>query len=283
MVYFETADHRICLAYCIAEDLVLLGTTDIRTHDPDDNRCTQAEIDYLFKVLKELMPAIVVGREHMVFSYAGVRPLPNEEGVVAGAISRDHSIREWPAEEGRPYDVITLVGGKWTTYRACAAQIADRVLQRQGRSRIRDTHDLPIGGGRNWPTSDARRQAHIASLQTQFKLDARVLTALCERYGASCEKVASLVLEDGATPITDLPDYFSGEMRYLAQQQRICHLADVVLRRTLLAIEGRCTRPALRMMAAVIGEELGWDGARQAQEVVDTMGLLLKRHGVSVP
>ncbi|MFW5329669.1 glycerol-3-phosphate dehydrogenase/oxidase [Hydrogenophaga sp. ZJX-1] len=283
MIYFETADHRICLAYCIAEDLVLLGTTDIRTNDPDDNRCTQAEIDYLFKVLKEIMPAIVVGREHMVFTYSGVRPLPNEEGVVAGAISRDHSIREWPAEEGRPYDVITLVGGKWTTYRACAAQIADRVLQRQGKSRVKDTDDLPIGGGRDWPTSDAQMQAHIASLQTLVKLDTRVLALLCERYGVACEDVASLVAEDGATPITDLPDYFSGEMRYMAQQQRICHLADVVLRRTLLAIEGRCTQPALRMMAAVIGEELGWDGERQAQEVADTMGLLLQRHGVSVP
>lgn len=283
MVYFETADHRICLAYCIAEDLVLLGTTDIRTHDPDDNQCTQAEIDYLFKVLTELMPAIAVGREHIVFSYAGVRPLPNEEGVVAGAISRDHSIREWPAEEGRPYDVITLVGGKWTTYRACAAQMADRVLQKLGKSRIRDTHDLPIGGGFDWPTSDAQMQTHIASLQTRFKLDARVLALLCERYGASCDRVAHLVLKDGATSITDLPDYFSGEMRYLAQQQRICHLADVVLRRTLLAIEGRCTQPALRMMACVIGEELGWDAARQAQEVADTLGLLWQRHGVRVP
>jgi len=283
MIYFETADHRICLAYCIAEDLVLLGTTDIRTNDPDDNRCTQAEIDYLFKVLKEIMPAIVVGREHMVFTYSGVRPLPNEEGVVAGAISRDHSIREWPAEEGRPYDVITLVGGKWTTYRACAAQIADRVLQRQGKSRVKDTDDLPIGGGRDWPTSDAQMQAHIASLQTLVKLDTRVLALLCERYGVACEDVASLVAEDGATPIADLPDYFSGEMRYLAQRQRICHLADVVLRRTLLAIEGRCTQPALRMMAAVIGEELGWDETRQAHEVVDTMRLLLQRHGVSLP
>jgi len=283
MVYFETSDHRICLAYCIAEDLVLLGTTDIRTDDPNDHQCTPFEIDYLFKVLGELLPTIKVTREHIVFTYSGVRPLPNEEGVVAGAISRDHSIREWPAQAGRPYDVITLVGGKWTTYRACAAQIADRVLQHQGKARIKGTHDLPIGGGRNWPAGSAQMHTRIASLQGMFKLDARVLTALCARYGASCESVASLVAKDGAATITDLPDYFAGEMRYLARQQRICHLADVVLRRTLLAIEGRCTRPALRMMAAVIGEELGWDETRQAQEVADTLGLLLQRHGVSVP
>ena len=128
-----------------------------------------------------------------------------------------------------------------------------------------------------------RCKPHIASLQVKFKLDERVLAALCERYGASCENVASLVAEDGATAITDLPDYFSGEMRYLAREQRICHLADVVLRRTLLAIEGRCTQPALRMMAAVIGEELGWDETRQAHELGDTLRLLQQRHGVRVP
>lgn len=283
MIYFETADHRICLAYCIAEDLVLLGTTDIRTDDPDDNRCTPAEVDYLFKVLKEIMPAINAGAEHIVFSYSGVRPLPNEEGVVAGAISRDHSIRVWPAEGERPYDVITLVGGKWTTYRSCAAQIADQILLRLGKSRTRSTDDLPIGSGRDWPTGETELKTRIASMQSTFELDARVLTSLYTRYGGACEKVAQLVSEDKATPIEDLKDYFVGEMRYLARQQRICHLADVVLRRTLLAIEGRCTQAALRMMAAVIGEEMGWDAARQAQEVTDTIAILLQRHGVHLP
>ena len=283
MIYFATADHRICLAYCIAPDLVLLGTTDIRTDDPDDNRCTPAEVDYLFTVLKEIMPAIKAGPEHVVFSYAGVRPLPNEEGVVAGAISRDHSIRMWPAEGDRTYDVITLVGGKWTTYRACAAQIADQVLQRLGRSRTQDTDDLPIGAARDWPQTEADMQARVAAAQRAFNLDAQVLRWLFERYGTSCKEVLRLVAEDGATPITDLPDYFVGEMRHLARQQRICHLADVVLRRTLLAIEGRCTQPALQAMAAVIGEELGWDAARQATEVTDAAGLLLRRHGVRLP
>ncbi|HEY9096410.1 MAG TPA: glycerol-3-phosphate dehydrogenase/oxidase [Hydrogenophaga sp.] len=283
MIYFETTDHRICLAYCIAPDLVLLGTTDIRTDDPDDNRCTPAEVDYLFKVLKEIMPAIKAGPEHVVFSYAGVRPLPNEDGVVAGAISRDHSIRLWPAEGVRPYDVITLVGGKWTTYRACAAQIADQVLQRLGKSRSQATDDLPIGAARDWPKDEAAMQTRIAQVQSAFKLEAWVLRLLIERYGASCEGVMRRVAEDGATPVADLPDYFVGEMRHLARQQRICHLADVVLRRTLLAIEGRCTAAALHAMAAVIGEELGWDATRQATEVTDTLGLLLRCHGVRVP
>jgi glycerol-3-phosphate dehydrogenase len=280
MVYFETADHRICLAYCIGADLVLLGTTDIRTQDPDDNCCSSAEIDYLFKVLKEVMPTISAGREHIVFSYSGVRPLPSDDGVVAGAISRDHSIRVWPAEGSRPYDVITLVGGKWTTYRACAAQIADRVLQLLGRSRTRDTQDMPIGGGHDWPASVDQMQARIASLQNLFKLEAPVLRALCARYGASCEDVAGMVAKDAAAPIADLPDYFVGEIRYLARRQRVCHLSDVVLRRTLLAIEGRCTLPALRMMAAVIGEELGWGATHQAQELSDTVALLQQRYGV---
>ena len=147
MLYFETADHRICLAYCIDDERVLLGTTDLRDDQPDDCRCTEAEIDYLFQELRAALPQVPVGREHVVFSYAGIRPLPSDDGVVAGAISRDHSVRVLPAGGGRPFDILTLVGGKWTTYRACAAQIADDVLARLGARRVVDTSTLPIGGG----------------------------------------------------------------------------------------------------------------------------------------
>ncbi len=282
MLYFETADHRICLAYGLTGDLVLLGTTDIRTDDPDDCRCTAAEIDYLFEELGIALPKLSFSREHIVFSYAGVRPLPAADGTVAGAISRDHSVRPLPAEGTRPYDILTLVGGKWTTYRACAAQIADDVLSRLGRPRRIDTADLPIGSGRDWPADAAARQARIHGLSAGFGLNIDVATALWERHGIEAGDVAALVVASAAAPLPGLAGYTVGEIRHIARHQRVGRLADVVLRRTLIALEGRCTVAALRSLAEVVGEELSWDPARQAQEVADTLALLRQRHGVAL-
>lgn len=282
MIYFETADHRICLAYCLTDELVLVGTTDIRTDDPDDHLCTEQEIDYLFEAMREIMPRMALDRSQIVFSYSGVRPLPAAQGVVEGAISRDHSIRTLPATGERPYDILTLVGGKWTTYRACAAQIADEVLKRMRRERKVDTSSLPIGSAHHWPHSASATESRIEKLGVMHGLSTRLATALLDRYGDAADDVARTIALTSPAPIDGLPGYAVGELLYIAQQQRVVHLADVVLRRTLIAIEGRCTEPALRMMAAVLGGPLNWDGPRRASEVADTVRLLRQRHGVTI-
>ena len=86
-----------------------------------------------------------------------------------------------------------------------------------------------------------------------------------------------------ARAIDGLPGYTVGEMRHLARSQRVSRLEDVILRRTLIALEGRCSLSALRAIAGAIGPELGWDLARQDQEVRDTLDLLARRHGVKIP
>ncbi len=131
MLYFETEDHRICLAYPLDERRVLLGTTDIRTDDPEDTVCSAQEVDYLFEVMRAVMPDLVLDKGQIVFTYAGIRPLPASDQV-AGAISRDHSVRVFEPDGGRRFPVLTLVGGKWTTFRPCAEQIVDMVLARLG-------------------------------------------------------------------------------------------------------------------------------------------------------
>lgn len=282
MIYFETGDHRICLAYGVGADLVLLGTTDIRTDDPDDGRCTDAEIDYLFRELRVAMPGIEVARGQIVFSYSGVRPLPAADGVVAGAISRDHSMRVLPAEGDRPYDIFTLVGGKWTTYRACAAQIADAVMARLRRRRTVDVAGLRIGTARDWPSDEAGRIRRIDGLVAASGLGRELIERLWSRHGCDAGEVARTIARTSAAPVADLPHYTVGEIVHIARHQRVARLADVVLRRTLIAFEGRCTGAALRALARIVGAELGWDTARIDQEVAGTAALLRERHGVQV-
>ena len=124
MIYFGTADGRVNLVYPFFGN-VLIGSTDIPVKDPDEAFCSEEEIKYLIKVVSEVLPNIRITRDQILLSYCGVRPLPRSEGVDIGAVSRDHAIaRDKLPETDVP--VLSLIGGKWTTFRAFAEQSATR-------------------------------------------------------------------------------------------------------------------------------------------------------------
>lgn len=85
MLYFETHDHRACLIYALDARMVLLGTTDLRDPNPAGAPCTEAEIDYLFRVLEEILPDAHPERDQIRYAFSGVRPLPRSAG---GATAR---------------------------------------------------------------------------------------------------------------------------------------------------------------------------------------------------
>ena len=116
MIYFEYADGRILLCYPFF-DHVLVGTTDIRIHHPDEAHCSEEEVRYLLGALSWLFPQLTIQPEDIVFRYCGVRPLPAAAGR-EGEISRDHDLRVTPATPERPYPIASLIGGKWTNFRA---------------------------------------------------------------------------------------------------------------------------------------------------------------------
>lgn len=276
MLYFETPDHRICLAYPLDEEHVLLGTTDLRTDDPGDVVCSPAEIDYLFAVMREVMPDLALDVGQIVFTYAGIRPLPASDGV-AGAISRDHSIRVFEAEGDRPFPVLSLVGGKWTTFRACGEEIADAVLKRLGRSRLRTTSGVAVGGGAGWPKDVA---AHVAATAARFRVPVARAAQLFERYGTGMTAILESFAGEAEIPLIHLPDHSRQEIAFLARNERVVHLVDVVLRRTLVALHGRATSDALAELADVVGTTLGWPPERRAAEAKAASGFLVDNHAV---
>ncbi|WGD30090.1 glycerol-3-phosphate dehydrogenase/oxidase [Ancylobacter sp. WKF20] len=276
MIYFETPDHRICLAYPLDDNHALVGTTDLRTDDPGDTVCSDAEIDYLFEVMALVMPSMRLAREEIVHTYAGIRPLPASEGV-AGAISRDHSIRVFPPEAGRPFPVLSLVGGKWTTFRACAEQIADQVLEHLGRPRQRGTAGLAIGGGADWPRDVER---HIAGLANRFGITPARAQVLFERYGTAAAARLEGIVPAVEIPLTTLPDYSYQEITAIAREERVVRLEDIVLRRTQIALLGQASHAAIAELGAVAGAALGWSQARIAEEVVATDALIATRHSL---
>jgi len=117
----------------------------------------RAEVDYILEAMRMAFPAIRVDRSHVVFRFCGVRPLPRSNALTPGQISRDHSYPVLAPGNGIDFPIYSLVGGKWTTFRALAEKVCDEILRVLGRRRIRVSADVPIGAARATP--ECRRAA----------------------------------------------------------------------------------------------------------------------------
>lgn len=278
MLYFEASDHRACLVYALNKSNVLLGTTDIRSDDPDDRKCTSEEIDYLCGVIERVMPGAHVTPEDIALAYSGVRPLPKTDKGSNGAISRGHAIHVFEPEPSRPIPVITLVGGKWTTYRACAAQIVDLILERLGHKRIVDTAGLKIGGGQGFPENMSLLEQQARSYSERCRLPVQRMTGLLERYGSNAPVIAAFLGENGDTPIAGAENYSSQEIEWLVRHERVTRLEDVILRRTLIAFEHLAFKGTIVEIGTICGSVLDWSPAKVSEEIDRTMALLSGRY-----
>ena len=264
MIYFGSPDGRINLVYPFFGH-ALIGATDIPISDPDAARCSEEEVAYLLGAVGEIFPGIAVAREQVLLTYCGVRPLPRTAGAGVGSVSRDHAI----ATDSLPktdVPVFSMIGGKWTTFRAFSEQAADVILPRLGKARAQATKDLAIGGGRNYPAGSADEESFIKNLAVSFRLERERARTLFARYGTSATAVCSFVASVRDEPLTSLPSYSSGEVTYICQRERVRRLADLLLRRTSIAMEGLLSARVIQEVAPIVAAALGWDAARTASE-----------------
>lgn len=265
MLYFETGDSRLCLAYSIG-DRVLIGTTDIRVDDPDSAKCEEDEVDYLLREMAALLPGVSIGREHIVYRYSGVRPLPFDDGIGVGSVSRDHSTQIDEPDPDRPFPVVSLIGGKWTTFRAFGEVSADLLMHRLGVQRARNTHDLGIGGGREYPAG-SHRDAMIEQLTEEYNLPGDIVSEIFNRYGCNRGLIQSVATGDGSQHLESLNSYRIGEFRYMCEHEMVSHLDDIVYRRSTLALEGRASNAVIREIASIAAPLMGWDEATTQSEI----------------
>ena len=270
MVYYQHADGRVCIVFPFM-DKVIMGSTDIRVDDPDAAACDRSEIDYMFATLRGVFPGIDMSREDIVFAFCGVRPLPASEGEVLANVSRGHSIRTIEPDGDRAFPVYSLVGGKWTTFRAFAEQAADRILERLGAERRCSTAHVPIGGGKDFPADAGQKEAWIARIAKASGLGETRLAALLDRYGAAAGLWATQADAGAERPLESLPDYTVGEIARIAADEYVEHLTDLVCRRSTIALLGDARRDVLQELADVMAPPLGWDEARKAEEVERTL------------
>ncbi|MEC8916579.1 MAG: glycerol-3-phosphate dehydrogenase/oxidase [Pseudomonadota bacterium] len=284
MIYFGTPDGRICLIYPFMNH-VLVGATDIRCTDPDQAVCDDDERDYMLEAVRYLFPGVAIGSEQVRYRYSGVRPLPRSDAADPGQISRDHAIVE---DRIHDWPVLSLVGGKWTTFRGFAEEVADDVLARLGRRREIDTRQLAIGGGRDYPRDTASREAWLSRVTALCEGDRQRAITLLDRYGTRGEAVGrhcARMSAEGVNrqrPLASLADYRVGEIDFVCRFERVEHLADVLFRRLPIALSGQLDSAVIDEVATLCGAALGWAETRRREEVDAVYEIATRQHGVAL-
>jgi len=266
------------------ETRLIVGTTESNyTGDLRNVRPDADEIDDLFASFTRYFPTSGLTRGDIRCAYAGVRPIIDQGGGSENSLSRKSEVVVDCERR-----LITVNGGKLTTFRRMAEQTIDEVDQllvgeeRLGRGltgpRPDPTADADLRHSlRNaplWPglsrTDTARWIAELTNASNGFAVDGRIVSHLVRLYGrdaAAILKEASRSQSLGEPLFSDLP-YCLAELVYLCKSEQVCHLLDLVKRRTslyFLADDGAQT--VLPRIADRIAPVLDWDAQRRASEL----------------
>ncbi|MBO0850835.1 MAG: glycerol-3-phosphate dehydrogenase/oxidase, partial [Pseudonocardia sp.] len=239
----------------------LLGTTDT-AYDGDRRAPTvdNQDVEYLLRNVNKYL-ARPLCRADVLGAFAGLRPLlapARGSAATTSALSRDHTVIEEPA------GLVTVVGGKYTTYRVMAADAVDAVGRALARSLpASPTAALPLVGAPGWRAVANR----LPLLAAEYGVDERQLRRMLHRYGDELPTVLAPIRAEPSLA-DSLHGYLAAEFRYAATHEGANTLSDVLTRRTHLAIERRDGSVDVASdVAAVVAPVLGWDGEGRAREV----------------
>ncbi len=235
---------------------VLVGTTDNDYEGEIDHVPPSGDdVGYLLDALNGYF-GTSIGRADLTGAYGGVRPLISS-GDPKKSVDISRKAELYETSSG----MLTITGGKLTTFRRMAAQVVDRIVQRDGREAECRTDDIPLG-----------MSARKGDLETDVELPEGARDQLAFRYGHAARGVLDLCEERAelAEPIAPGHPDLMAEVVIAARREQACTVADVLLRRTRL---GLVAEPELRdgkrveAVAAALGDELGWSPSRLSEEV----------------
>jgi glycerol-3-phosphate dehydrogenase len=233
--------------------LTIIGTTDTFTDaNPDEVRASAADVAYLLGAANAFFPSARLTSADVVSAWAGIRPLiaAGVENTDPSDASREHAI------SNSTNGVVSITGGKLTTYRIMAAEVVDVVASRlsKGRTRRPPTRNASLPGGDLAYIDEAIAAAERATA------DSELANHLVRSYGSRWPAVADEIAAPGGSErLASLP-YTIGEMRYGVRCEMAYTLADLLLRRTHLAFETRDhgTQSAEKVARAIAGL-LSWN------------------------
>ena len=257
----ETEDKRI-LFIVPWGSRAIFGTTDTGSGDLDHPAATPEDIAYLLKYLNRYL-SVRLTEADIISTYAGYRPLVSSRTSKhsTAKLSRTHAVLESPS------GLVTIVGGKLTTYRRMAQDTVDVLNRRDGTKPLHPTRFMPLQGSAGRPTV----KRDIASKGAALGLSPQTIEHLGKSHGANGFQVLDLVASDAslaALLIDDLP-YIRAEVVYACRQEMAMTPYDVLGRRTSITLEDRLRGlGVLDEVAGLMAKEYSWS-AEQQQSMVD--------------
>ena len=239
----------------------IIGTTDTDwEHDRAHPAATRADIDYLLEHTNNVLKVPLV-RADIQGVYAGLRPLLSGESEQTSELSREHAV-------ARPQPgLISIAGGKYTTYRVMAQDAVDAARQDIGGD-VSDsvTEFIPLSGAEGY----VALVNQVDRLARKQDLPVWRIRHLLERYGSLVHELFALAENDRTLyePLPGAEEYLKVEIRYAATHEAALHLDDFLTRRTRVSIETphRGTESA-RAAADIVAPVFGWDKDRVEAEV----------------
>ncbi len=249
-------------------DLSYVGTTDTAADaSPDALGVTAADVTYLLRSANAAFPTAHLAPKDVVSAWAGLRPLLDQSNRLnPSQLSREHHVVD------SPQGLITIAGGKLTTYRIMARDVVDHVGKRlhelDGRPRPRRaaTDRLPLPGGE---IADLQVLVEAARARGVSDATAQHLVAF---YGSEAAAVLNLVDREralGEPIVAGRPEIWA-EVTYATEREMAMRVQDVLIRRLHVFYESReYTRDVVKAVASQMKQLLGWDETRAAEELRD--------------
>ena len=254
----ETEDGRV-LFVLPWEDHALVGTTDEPAEITEHPKPLEEEIDYLLRHVTRYFN-LKVDSSDIKASWSGLRPLVRDpEAADTASLARDHVI------EVSADGLLTIAGGKWTTYREMAMDTVDQALACFSLAAPKpgcQTRKLPILGG-----ADYHAQGDQVLVE-KYGFAADIAAYLHRTYGDQAAHVASLDTTPGGIRLAKDHPIIEAEVLYAVRYEMAERVIDVLARRTPLAlVDSEAARSAVPRVLEIMAEELGWDQRRCAEEI----------------
>lgn len=255
----ETSDGR--LMFLVPwHDRVLVGTTDTAAGDIDKPIASDDDVAFLLEHCQRYLNADLK-REDILSTFAGYRPLirsKNASEATSGKLSRSHAVLDGPG------GMISVVGGKLTTWRRMGEDAMNFIAQREGKKPLSVTRDMPLDGSDEWPVAPCNneRDSLIWSMD--------ILAHLGDSYGANLRQVLRIADENPllAKRIVPTLPHIMAEVVHACRYEMAITLEDALARRTRLALlDKNQGLAAARDVAQVMAAELGWDSQEITRQI----------------
>ncbi len=244
--------------------LYLIGTTDDRyTGDLDQVVPTEDEIAYLLNETNIAIPNAGLDRASVCYTYAGLRPLPHQRGGSESAITRRHIVHD---HAPKVYGLLSIVGGKLTTYRNLGEQAVDKVGELLGVNLPGSTTGTAPLPGAPESLGAFARDFHRSRPDWLSERSASYLVSI---YGSRASAIVALAereasLREVVGPATGL---IAAAIVFSFTDERAATLTDAIMRRTMIGYAADAGFGALDGVARAVSQGLGWDDARIAREL----------------